>query len=315
MPLVEIVAAGAAVTSAFVEVVQALNGARSVVLEVDNNTSRTLTRISDSHEHGGFAVTPVSQIPTKKADVFGSQNSGGSIATGTEGNVTYRGDDGLEFRISWVNPFIGGNGCDASVSMPKYRVKTTCGAGNANAHMRYELFEIEMRGFNVFGAILDKWAATNYDAGPLRFPTSNETPTFDGTGRFSNFEGGIVSWHPETGAHIVWGLIGERWLQIGREQFGYPVTDEAPTADGRGRWNHFRALHLPGKPEASIHWSPESGAHETYGAIRDKWAAMGWEQSHLGYPIGAEHDHAGGRLQRFQGGSLFWTPEGGVVVQ
>ncbi len=169
--------------------------------------------------------------------------------------------------------------------------------------------------FGVFGAIGDKWAETGRVAGPLRAPTSAEIPTFDGVGRFRNFAGGIVPWHPETGAHIVWGLIGERWLQIGREQFGYPITDETPTADGNGRWNHFRAIHLPGKPEASIHWSHASGAHETYGAIRDKWAAMGWEQSHLGYPIDAEVDHAGGRLQRFQGGSLFWTPQGGVVVQ
>jgi hypothetical protein len=169
--------------------------------------------------------------------------------------------------------------------------------------------------FGVFGAIGDKWAETGRVTGPLRAPVSAEIPTFDGVGRFRNFGGGIVSWHPETGAHIVWGLIGARWLQIGREQFGYPTTDESPTADGNGRWNHFRAIHLPGKPEASIHWSPASGAHETYGAIRDKWAAMGWEQSRLGYPIDAEHDYAGGRRQTFQGGTLFWTSQGGVVVR
>ena len=99
-------------------------------------------------------------------------------------------------------------------------------------------------------------------------------------------------------------------------QFGYPVTDELPTPDGGGRFNHFRAVHQPGKPEASIYWSPETGAaHEVYGLIRAKWAEMGWEQSHLGYPISAEEDHAGGRIQRFQGGSLFLTPQGDVVVQ
>ncbi|MDQ1923562.1 LGFP repeat-containing protein [Massilia pseudoviolaceinigra] len=179
----------------------------------------------------------------------------------------------------------------------------------------YSLTFHALNDFGVFGVIGEKWAQTGRAAGPLGIPTSGEIPTYDGIGRFRNFAGGIVSWHPETGAHIVWGLIGERWLQIGREQFGYPITDESPTADGRGRYNHFRAIQLPGKPEASIHWSPASGAHETYGAIRDKWASMGWETSHLGYPVDAERDHAGGRLQRFQGGSLFWTPHGGVVVQ
>lgn len=102
---------------------------------------------------------------------------------------------------------------------------------------------------------------------------------------------------------------------MGREAFGYPITDEEPTADGRGRFNHFQALHLAGKPTASIHWHPDAGTHPTYGAIRAKWAELGWERSHLGYPVADEEDRDGGRLQRFQGGSLFWTAQGGVVVR
>lgn len=315
MPLVEIVSAGAAAAQALLPVLQALNGSRSVLLEVDNMTDIALTYVSDSHAHGGFAVLPSPQIPAGKADAFGSQNKGGSIATGTEGSVVYRGDDGLEFRITWDNPFAGGNSCDASVSMRKYRVNTACGVGNTGAHMRYELFKADMHGFDVFGAILDKWAAMNYGDGALRFPTSDELTTFDGVGRYRNFEGGIVSWHPATDAHVVWGLIGERWLQIGREQFGYPITDESTTPDGSGRYNHFRALQLPGQPEASIYWHADTGAHEVYGGIRAKWAEMGWERSALGYPVSAEQDQDGGRIQQFQGGALFWTPQGGVVVR
>ena len=77
MPLVEIIAAGAAVTQAGIQLLQALNGARAVFLEVDNNTGLTLNRVSDEHQHGGFAVTPTSQIPPHTADTFGSQNKGG----------------------------------------------------------------------------------------------------------------------------------------------------------------------------------------------------------------------------------------------
>ena len=132
--------------------------------------------------------------------------------------------------------------------------------------------------------ILDKWAATDGSAGPLRSPTSDTIPTFDGVGRFRNFEGGIISWRPETGAHIVRGLIGERWLQIGREEFGYPVTDEFP----------------------------ETGAaHEVYGLIRAKWAELGWERGDLGYPVGHEVPtfDGTGRTQVFQGGTISWHPE------
>lgn len=82
-----------------------------------------------------------------------------------------------------------------------------------------------------------------------------------------------------------------------------------------GRYNQFRALQLPGKPEATIVWSPATGAHEVYGAIWAKWAELGGTGGGLGYPLGPEADHAGGRRQPFQGGALFWTPAGGVVVQ
>jgi hypothetical protein len=174
-------------------------------------------------------------------------------------------------------------------------------------------FEI-LRSQHVFGAIRDKWVGLNAERGHMGLPLEVENPTFDGIGRKQQFQGGIISWHPNTGAHGIWGLIGQRWLEIGREQFGYPITDELGTTDGNGRHNHFRAVHLAGAPEASIFWSPESGAHEVFGAIRHKWAEMGWETSHLGFPVFHEQDHPVGRIQRFQGGSLLWARDTGIVT-
>lgn len=174
-------------------------------------------------------------------------------------------------------------------------------------------------GFVIFGGIEEKWLSFGGLNGSLGHPVSNETPTFDDKGRFQNFQKGIVSWNPrpEMGAHVVWGLIGERWLQIGREQFGYPLTDELPTPDGRGRFNHFRAF----KPddsfigESSIYWLPEIGAHEIYGAIRDKWAQMGWERGPAGYPTSPERDRSDGpgREQQFQHGRIVWSSTFGAV--
>jgi uncharacterized protein with LGFP repeats len=167
----------------------------------------------------------------------------------------------------------------------------------------------------VFGGIEEKWLSFGGLQGPLGHPVSNETPTFDGVGRFQNFQGGIVSWNPrpEMGAHVVWGLIGERWLQIGREKFGYPLTDETPASDGRGRFNHFRAFYPDGSlvGESSIFWHPDTGTHEIYGAIRDFWAQQGWNAGKLGYPINAEHDRVDGpgREQQFQHGRIIWSPD------
>ena len=123
----------------------------------------------------------------------------------------------------------------------------------------------------------------------------------------------MVSWHPTIGAFVVWGLIGERWLQIDAENFGYPLTDESPTPDRVGRFNHFRGLRPDGSfiGESSIYWTPTTGAHEVYGGIRDFWAADGWERSRVGYPISAEQDRGDipGREQMFQRGPIIWSPD------
>lgn len=169
-------------------------------------------------------------------------------------------------------------------------------------------------GFTVFGAIEQKWLALGGLTGLLGVPLSNEAPTFDGTGRAQTFKGGVVSWHPTTGAHEVHGSILARWLSIGREKFGFPSTDESPCPDNIGRFNHFRALQLAGGPEASIYWTPATNAQEIYGAIREKWASMGFERSVLGYPVAPEADQAGGgRTQKFQAGVITWTSTGGTA--
>lgn len=166
----------------------------------------------------------------------------------------------------------------------------------------------------VFGAIEQKWLSLGGVGGFLGAPFSDEAPTFDGEGRAQTFAGGVISWHPSTGAQEVHGAILARWTSIDRERFGYPITDESPCPDQVGRFNQFRAVQLPGIPEASIYWSPASGPHEVYGDIRAKWASLGWERSQLQYPIEAEHDQAGGgRTQRFQGGVITWTGGGGAA--
>jgi LGFP repeat len=169
--------------------------------------------------------------------------------------------------------------------------------------------------FTIFGAIEQKWIERGGVAGLLGAPLSNESPTFDGLGRAQTFKGGVVSWHPTIGAHEVHGAILARWLELGRERFGRPITDESPCPDNVGRFNHFRALEFPGNPVSSIYWSPATGAHDVFGAIREKWASIGFERSVLGFPVLSPQDHPGGAIQHFQGGVITWTPEGGPVEQ
>jgi L,D-peptidoglycan transpeptidase YkuD (ErfK/YbiS/YcfS/YnhG family) len=160
----------------------------------------------------------------------------------------------------------------------------------------------------VGGAIRDSWSRLGWETGPLGYPTSDEGSTQGGRGRYGLFQGGAVYWSAATGAHQLGGAIWSRYGALGWEgsPLGLPTTDELGTPNGLGRYNHFQG--------GSVYWSPASGAHAVYGAIRDRWGAAGWENSALGFPVDDEHAVPGGRAQTFQRGSISWTPTGGAVV-
>lgn len=153
-----------------------------------------------------------------------------------------------------------------------------------------------------------KYNALGGEGSFLGQPAGDEQDTTDGFGRFRVFQYGYIFWTQDAGAFEVHGLIGAKWAQFGLEKsfLGYPLTDETVTPDGIGRYNHFQG--------GSIYWSPDTGAYEVHGAIRDKWAALGWEKSFLGYPLTDESitPDGIGRYNHFQGGSIYWTPSTGA---
>jgi hypothetical protein len=127
----------------------------------------------------------------------------------------------------------------------------------------------------VYGDIRTRWAAMGWER--VGYPTTGETGTPDGVGRFNHFGGLSIYWTGNTGAHEVHGSIRDKWAATGWENgVGYPTTDESGTPDGVGRFNHFT--------NGSIYWSSTTGAHPVSGAIRDAWSRDGWENGH-GYPV------------------------------
>lgn len=146
--------------------------------------------------------------------------------------------------------------------------------------------------FEIHGLIRQRWAEMGWESSLLGFPLTDEVDVPGAAGRTNTFEGGVISWTPTTGAHEVYGAILRRWVGLGREAgFGFPLTGELGTSDGRGRFNHFQ--------RGSIYWTSQSGAQPIVGAMKDVWAGAGWERGPLGYPIGAE----------------FIMPPGGVTFQ
>lgn len=146
--------------------------------------------------------------------------------------------------------------------------------------------------------------------GLLGAPTTGETVAPDGVGHYQHFTDSSIYWTPSTCAFEVHGSVRGKWSSVGweRSALGYPVTDETVTPDGIGRYNHFQY--------GSIYWTPLTGAYEVHGAIRSKWASLGWELSPLGYPISDETDEldGSGRFNIFEHGSIHWNRSTGVVT-
>jgi hypothetical protein len=100
---------------------------------------------------------------------------------------------------------------------------------------------------------------------------------------------------------VVVGEIGAKYDQLGgcAAAMGAPIANERATPDGIGRFSVFE--------RGSIYWTPQVGAHEVRGRIRDAWAAAGWESGSLGYPISDEYAEGDGRGGDFEHGHIHWS--------
>jgi uncharacterized protein with LGFP repeats len=121
--------------------------------------------------------------------------------------------------------------------------------------------------------------------------------------------GGIASATPypgPNGPRDVHGYIEQAYVNRyggASGPLGGPVTNEYATPTKPGAYNYFA--------NGSIYWSPATGAWKLDGAIAGGWAATGWENGPLGFPVADESPIPGGWWQPFQGGKMMFSPSAG----
>ncbi|OZD06502.1 hypothetical protein CH275_09795 [Rhodococcus sp. 06-235-1A] len=147
------------------------------------------------------------------------------------------------------------------------------------------------------------WQRNGWEAGPLKYPTTDEIVNADGLGRRQEFQGGTVYWKLNE-AYFVGGAIRDRWAALGSEAqsgiLGYPTSDETLLPDGQGRMNRFES--------GVIYWHPNFGAHEVGGLTLALWAISGYEAGQYGYPTTAQYlNPAGDLVQGFSNGEINLT--------
>lgn len=153
------------------------------------------------------------------------------------------------------------------------------------------------------------WQRHGWEAGWLGYPLGGEVPirgsnVLDGerNGWVQEFQGGRIYRAPLHKGYTVASINGkilEKWLELGGADgvLGFPTADETGTPDGIGRFSVFQG--------GSLYWHPQYGAHPVHGGVLDKWAATGYEQGELGYPIADPETEDGIKIKQvFQNGEI-----------
>lgn len=140
---------------------------------------------------------------------------------------------------------------------------------------------------------------------------TSDTACVDAANAFScheSFSGGDIYWSQKTSAtFLVNGPLRTHWLSTGGPTgpFGIPSGNPIPL-HGKGISQDFTT--------GSLVYSPAAGTHDSLGAIRTKWVSSGSEDGPLGFPTTNEYSVGQGQAQKFQNGTIYWSPSTGTHI-
>ena len=170
------------------------------------------------------------------------------------------------------------------------------------------------------GALRDQWIKT-----VVRYYNGCQEGWSCWSARYGSYSDGLNQVLADTGGTGFWasaaagtscpggsgttgGAIDVKYRALGgcNSVLGVPKTNELGTPDNVGRYTVF--------DKGSIYWTPNTGAFEVHGVIRDQWKTLAWETGPLGYPITDEMQtpDTKGRYNVFEHGSIYWTEATGA---
>ncbi|MDP9887832.1 uncharacterized protein with LGFP repeats/uncharacterized protein YkwD [Pseudarthrobacter enclensis] len=105
------------------------------------------------------------------------------------------------------------------------------------------------------GGIRSIWQSTGFENGVLGYPSSGEIPANGGV--YQTYQGGFITWLPDSGGHYVFGGIGSLYRSAGGPAgaLGFPTSGEYSTGPGGNVAQNYQ--------HGVIHWGP-AGTGITY---------------------------------------------------
>ena len=162
-------------------------------------------------------------------------------------------------------------------------------------------------------AINDRYSVFGGEGSLLGVPVG-EAVDVEG-GAQQDYQGGTIYYSQDTGAHVMYGAILDRYRDLGGPDgsgLGFPQNDESDTGDAVGRFNDFST------PEgASIYWTPQWGAAVIRGRVLDAWRQSGGITGPFGYPSTDTSVGEGLQTGKFagpEGTEIQWSQAGGLIT-
>lgn len=161
--------------------------------------------------------------------------------------------------------------------------------------------------FASYGQLDGDYMRMGGENGVLKFPTANQQSVAGGQSQA--FQNGVL-YTPDGGAsHYVRGWFLGAYQSRGASAgaLGMPVTNES-SGPANGITQKFAAggLYLANGAKSV------ADAHAVRGSIYSYFNGLGGTASWLGYPLADEYNAAGGAIQTFPTGSIYWSHSRGV---
>ena len=161
--------------------------------------------------------------------------------------------------------------------------------------------------------INDRYSTFGGESSLLGSPVGEAVDVPGGAER--DYQGGSIFYSKDTGAHVMYGVILDRYKALGgpgTSGLGFPTNDETGTGDSVGRFNDFSA------PEgAAIYWSPQWGASVIKGRVLEAWRQSGAITGPFGYPSADTSIADGVQTGKFvgpEGTEIQWSKAAGLVT-
>ena len=157
--------------------------------------------------------------------------------------------------------------------------------------------------WQVWGGISGRYTQLSATSSSLGYPVTAESCGYiKNNGCFQLFQNGYIVGSGASGWWESMGGIRTRWGQLGFEngEMGYPAGPMVCTLTNSGCFQAYQNGYIVGT-DATGYW-------ESFGAIRGKWASLGYQNGALGYPTGAITCSSGACSQTYEHGTIYSNP-------